>query len=378
MGEKKKCSKKIIFYICFSLVILLLGFFGGFLLGEKMEKSSLSFEMSIFTIVLYIFIFYFAFIIQIIIHEAGHLIFGLLSGYEFISFRVGSITIVKDQGKFKLKKFKIKGTGGQCLMMPKTNNYEEINYVLYNLGGILMNFIASIICLLILMLVDTNQYIKVMLSEFILIGVICVISNGIPMKLGGISNDGYNTMSISRDKFIKYCFYIQLKVNGLLSKGMRVKDMPIEWFNVKEGADLNNPLVTFLKIMEANYYQDKLDFNLAKECYENILDNAPNIIKLYENEIKCELLFYEILNGNMEKVDELYTKELRNYIKITDCYISRKRLMYVYNLIVLKDKKKADKVLGEFEKLKNSYPIKGDIESEEEIMSFILDNVKVV
>ena len=130
--------------------------------------------------------------------------------------------------------------------------------------------------------------------------------------------------------------------------------------------------------MEANYYQDKLDFNLAKECYENILDNAPNIIKLYENEIKCELLFYEILNGNMEKVDELYTKELRNYIKITDCYISRKRLMYVYNLIVLKDKEKADKVLGEFEKLKNSYPIKGDIESEEEIMSFILDNVKVV
>ena len=343
-----------------------------------MEKSSLSFEMSIFTIVLYIFIFYFAFIIQIIIHEAGHLIFGLLSGYEFISFRVGSITIVKDQEKFKLKKFKIKGTGGQCLMTPKTNNYEEINYVLYNLGGILMNFIASIICLLILMLVDTNQYIKVMLSEFILIGVICVISNGIPMKLGGISNDGYNTMSISRDKFIKYCFYIQLKVNGLLSKGMRFKDMPIEWFNVKEGADLNNHLVTFLKIMEANYYQDKLDFNLAKECYENILDNAPNIIKLYENEIKCELLFYEILNGNMEKVDELYTKELRNYIKITDCYISRKRLMYVYNLIVLKDKKKADKVLGEFEKLKNSYPIKGDIESEEEIMNFILENVKVV
>ena len=378
MGEKKKCSKKIIFYICFSLVILLLGFFGGFLLGEKMEKSSLSFEMSIFTIILYIFIFYFAFIIQIIIHEAGHLIFGLLSGYEFISFRVGSITIVKDQEKFKLKKFKIKGTGGQCLMTPKTNNYEEINYVLYNLGGILMNFIASIICLLILMLVDTNQYIKVMLSEFILIGVICVISNGIPMKLGGISNDGYNTMSISRDKFIKYCFYIQLKVNGLLSKGMRFKDMPIEWFNVKEGADLNNHLVTFLKIMEANYYQDKLDFNLAKECYENILDNAPNIIKLYENEIKCELLFYEILNGNMEKVDELYTKELRNYIKITDCYISRKRLMYVYNLIVLKDKKKADKVLGEFEKLKNSYPIKGDIESEEEIMNFILENVKVV
>ena len=75
---------------------------------------------------------------------------------------------------------------------------------------------------------------------------------------------------------------------------MRVKDMPVEWFYVKDGADLSNHMVTYMKIMEANYYQDKLNFDLAKECYENILDKAPDIIKLYENEIKCELLFYEI------------------------------------------------------------------------------------
>ena len=153
--------------------------------------------------------------------------------------------------------------------------------------------------------------------------------------------------------------------------------MPVEWFYVKDGADLSNHMVTYMKIMEANYYQDKLNFDLAKEYYENILDKAPNIINLYENEIKCELLFYEILNGNIEKVKELYTKGLRNYIKLTNCYISRKRLMYVYNLLVLKDEKKADKVLEEFEKVKKSYPIKGEIESEEEIMNFILDNVRV-
>lgn len=377
MGKNKRNCKNIIFGICFILVIFLLGFFGGRLLGQEIAKSSLSSEESIFRAVLYIFIFYFGYIIQAIIHEAGHLIFGLISGYEFISFRVGSITIIKDEGKFKLKKFKIKGTGGQCLMMPKTNNYEELNYVLYNLGGILMNAIISIISLIVLMSVDTNKYIKVILFTLIFMGVLYVISNGIPMKFAEISNDGYNTITISRDKFIKYCFYTQLKVNGLLYKGMRLRDMPVEWFHVKDGADLNNPIVTCLKVMEANYYQDKLNFDLAKECYENILDKVPDIIKLYENEIKCELLFYEILNGNTEKVEELYTKELRNYIKLTNCYISRKRLMYVYNLLVLKDKKKADKVLGEFEKVKKSYPIKGEVDSEEEIMSFILDNVRV-
>lgn len=378
MGKKKRNNKGIITGICFMVITSLVGFLAGYLSGRTGGKSNLSFDQILFKIGVDLVIFIIVFIIQIIIHESGHLIFGLISRYEFISFRVGSITIVKADGKFKLKKFNIKGTGGQCLMMPKTNNYEELHYILYNLGGVLMNAIVSIVSAIILLSIDTNKYIEVILIAFIFVGIVCVIGNGIPMKISGIANDGYNILSISKDKFIKYCFYTQLKVNGLLYKGMRIKDMPIEWFYIKDGADINNPLVTSLKIMEANYYHDKLNFEMAKKCYEDILENSPKIIKLYENEIKCELLFLEILNGNLEKVEEIYTKELRNYIKITECYISRKRLMYTYNLMVLKDKNKADKLLGEFERVKKTYPVKSEIESEEEIIKLIGDKLKVV
>lgn len=367
MGKNKRDKKEIIISICFILIMLI----GGFLVGFLSAKSNNSINLSIAEIIIYVIIFSFIFILQTIIHEGGHLIFGLTSGYEFISFRVGSTTIVKEDGKFKLKKFNIKGTGGQCLMMPKTNNYKELKYILYNLGGVLMNSIVSIIAAIILLTTDTNKYINIMLIALIIIGIVCVLSNGIPMKIGGIANDGYNILSISKDDFIKYCFYTQLKVNGLLYKGMRIKDMPLEWFYVKEGADINNPIVTSLKIMEANYYHDRLEFDTAKKCYENILANAPKIIKLYENEIMCELLFLEILDGNLKKIEELYTKELRNYIEVTNCYISRKRLMYAYNLIVLKDNKKADKMLEEFERLKKTYPAKGEIESETEIIASI-------
>ena len=61
-------------------------------------------------------------------------------------------------------------------MMPKTNNYEELRYILYNLGGILMNAITSIISLIVLMSVDTNKYIKVILFTLIFVGVLCIIS----------------------------------------------------------------------------------------------------------------------------------------------------------------------------------------------------------
>lgn len=373
MGKSKKDNKNILIIAIFIITMLGVGFIFGFLSGKSGKINNLTFKETIFEAILVTSIFIIMFMLQIILHEAGHLIFGLLSGYEFISFRIGSLTIIREDKKFKFKKFKIKGTAGQCLMMPKTDNYEELKYVSYNLGGVLINLIVTIISAIILLGVD-NKFIEIILKCIITTGLVCFISNGIPMKIGGIANDGYNIVAISKDKFIKYCFYVQLKVNGLLYKGIRIKDMPIEWFYVKDEADLNSPMVTAIRMMEANYYHDKLDFKRAKNIYEDILKNTPNILKLYENEIKCELLFYEILNNNIEKVNELYTKDLKNYIKLTECYVSRNRLMYAYNLIVLKDKEQANKILVEFKKIKKTYPAKGEIASEEEVISFMSKN----
>ena len=42
---------------------------------------------------------YAAMLIQLIIHEAGHLIFGLMTGYRFSSFRVANLMWVKLDGR---------------------------------------------------------------------------------------------------------------------------------------------------------------------------------------------------------------------------------------------------------------------------------------
>ena len=68
---------------------------------------------------------------QIILHEVGHYLFGKLSGYQFVSFRVGNYTWIRENGKLTLKKFKIPGTGGQCLMMPPQKDEKGDIYTLY-------------------------------------------------------------------------------------------------------------------------------------------------------------------------------------------------------------------------------------------------------
>ena len=59
-----------------------------------------------------------AFFLQVFFHESGHLIFGLLTGYRFVSFRIGHLMFVRQDGVMNIRRMSITGTGGQCLMAP--------------------------------------------------------------------------------------------------------------------------------------------------------------------------------------------------------------------------------------------------------------------
>lgn len=308
--------------------------------------------------------------IHIIIHEGGHLLFGILSGYKFVSFRIASFTLVKEE-KFKLKRYSIPGTAGQCLMDPPEYNEDNFPYVLYNLGGGLLNLVASFFAILIIVLTNSSGEIKNGLYIFSILGIYLALTNLIPLNLGGVANDGMNILSIKKSKEARYAFYLQLKANALLMTGTRYKDMPIEWFNVPENLDIKNSINLSRKILEGNYYLDKHNFEKTKEVFEKILEDE-NILGLYKNEIACELIFCELITDiNEEKINSLYTKEIKKYIDKNKFMISKKRTQYAYELLINKDKIKADKVKLEFEKLIKTYPYKGEILSELDLISLI-------
>ena len=113
-------------------------------IGVALIFDRLQIKPSIWDVVLLFLLFIVGYFLQIIIHEAGHLIFGLLSGYHFLSFRVGSITLVHLNGTWKWKRFSIQGTGGQFLMIPPENREKVCPYRIYIVGGVISNLIVSI------------------------------------------------------------------------------------------------------------------------------------------------------------------------------------------------------------------------------------------
>ena len=110
----------------------ILGAVGGFILSTMLFSG----DFTIPEIAVVILGIALAFYVSLIIHEGGHLLFGLLSGYGFSSFRIGNFMWIKQDEGIKLRRLSIAGTGGQCLMTPPENKEGKIPVVLYNLGGV--------------------------------------------------------------------------------------------------------------------------------------------------------------------------------------------------------------------------------------------------
>jgi hypothetical protein len=313
-----------------------------------------------------LFIFFLGFLIHIVIHEAGHLVFGLMTGYSFVSFRIGSQIFIKDDKKLKRKKFNIPGTGGQCLMMPPALKDGKYPFVIYNFGGVIMNLIVSIASILVVIFVQGVIFpldaILVLTSAG---GIMVALTNGIPFKIGGVPNDAYNVLSMLKDEEARNGFYVQLKVYALQTQGTRIKDMPLEMFKLSEDSDICNPLNTSVRLMEYTYHLDNMDFDSAKLSIDSFIPQIDKLAPLFKREINCERMFIELV-GSCDRafIDDLYDKNLKRYIKAAKFMLGKKRLLMAYEGFYNEDKEKALKYYEETKKLAKNCPSKGEADME--------------
>ncbi|MCM0650297.1 hypothetical protein NBE98_18190 [Clostridium swellfunianum] len=339
-------------------------------------NSSKSLEL--FSFLGSVIIFVLGYLTHIIIHEAGHLVFGLMTGYSFVSFRIGSFTMIKESGKIKFKRFNIPGTAGQCLMMPPNFREGKYPFVIYNYGGVIMNLVVSALEILLVVLLESIAFpLNAILVLTAAGGLFAALTNGIPMKVGGVPNDAYNIFSMLRDEQAKRGFYVQLKVNGLMSLGTRIKEIPIEMFKLKENSDLSNPMNTSLRLMEYSWHLDNMDFDSAKECIDTLIPYIDDLPLLFKNETDCERMFLELVtNCNKAAIDDLYSKNLRKYIKAAKFMIGKRRLLMAYEAFYNEDKNKALEYYEGAKKLIAKYPVKGEADMELLLMEWIKGKMK--
>ena len=348
------------------------GYF-GMMFVERMHGGKVRIAEILAGLAWIILCLYAAAFLQTIVHEGGHLVCGLLSGYKFSSFRVGKVILVKKRDGIKRGRYSLMGTGGQCLLAPPDLVNGSMPYLLYNLGGSLFNLLSAAISLMICFAADGHGYLQILFMAFAVVGVFLALMNAVPMRLGGINNDGYNALHLGKDKEAVRCLWLQLKINEQFTLGVRLKDMPQEWFEPVPEVLWDNALCVATGVFAAGRNIDRQDFPAALKIGERLLEHASGLIGIQRSMLEAEMIFCRLmLDGPGEELSREYEKTgIQEFLKRSFSMPSVLRIQYAYDLIQNQDREAAQKWKRLFEKVEKNYPFDGDIASERELMAYV-------
>ena len=316
-------------------------------------------------------------ILQIILHEGGHLIGGLLSGYRFVSFRILNWTIIKEEGKLRIKHFNIAGTGGQCLLTPPEKPIHNIPVAIYNLGGVMINLLTATLSLILLITTEELPYpIELFLIFNCIIGFFLGILNGIPFSFGAISNDANNMRLLLKDEQSKQTMVHLLHINAFVQKGMRPKDIPDFYFTCNEPINYKNPLQINLYLMVIGKLMDEEQWEICYNKLEDLIKHKDEMLDLFIKETACELLFISLITGRQERAKELYTEELSRYIQqYAKIMSSKQRILCAIALYMEKDRVKAEKIYKKLALQQDRMLMQGEVKMDLALMDSMLNKI---
>ena len=338
---KNKIVNALLQLIGIMAVGAVVGYFIGKIAGDTLSRVDKP------NIILFLITGVIAFILHIIVHEAGHLVFGLLSGYKFVSFRVFDFKIIKDEnGKLSFRYEKIAGTGGQCLMRAPEYVEGKFKYKLYLLGGVIFNVLFSIVFWLIL-----PSYYTLL---FALIGFTLAFLNLIPMGF----NDGMTFYHASKDETTRFVLHLQLEYVYYQSIG---KNLLIERPEIVEK-------INSLEITNTNYLTDSLEFikldgleyffefdalyNESRKLYVE----RDNLLPVYKVELMALLVkLISLVNPEDELLEELMKDKLL-VARLKQKNPQTKNILATYEYGVNLDDEKALGLIVEARKIKNKAP----------------------
>lgn len=368
MNQKQKSVlyQVVVFFLC-----LAVGAFIGVLLARS-DKSAI--QLWPFFIELLIFIPALI-VLQVIIHEAGHMLAALASGWEFLSFRIFKFIISRKDGKFHFSVFHIPGTAGQCLMMPPEYPLSPAQLSLYNMGGVLANLGTAVIALLLLLIPAIHQSGTGVrfLGVFILTGILMAVSNGIPWVMGGIPNDGMNNWMLKRDPLSRQIFIDVMRINGLIQKGVRLKDIPSAYFHEEDQPDCANTIQVMACFYQLARALDQLDFEKANERVNEMVRHKKDMVYLYQQELTCEEIFLRLIRrAPGQEIARLLTGDMQKYIRLNQQYRpSALRLAYALARLYEQDEAKAEQLYQQFARLCSRYHLLGEIEGEKALIEYV-------
>lgn len=352
------------------LIYMLVGARCGRLLGIFAEALPCPFALLLVLMILGLLA---ALVLQTAIHEAGHLVFGLLTGYRFRSYRLFGLMWIRQGEIIRFRRLSLTGTGGQCLMSPPAWR-EDYPYILYNLGGVLMNLLSAGVFRLLSLAAPPLP--GLFLQFGAIVGLAFALINGLPLRIGPIDNDGRNLLSIRSSLASRRAFWLQMEVNERIASGTRLRDIPEAYFSVSGDDAPDNSIIAAIPVNRASRLMDEHRFAEAAALQDRLL-RAEDLAGIYRGLLTCDRIYCELIGPqHAETLPALLTKEQQKFMKSMAGYPSVLRTRIALALLHEPDPAEAERGKAAFKKAALRYPYPTDIESERELIALAEEKAK--
>lgn len=198
-----------------------------------------------------------------------------------------------------------------------------------------------------------------------LAGVVAALLNGIPMRIGGVPNDGCTVRMMGCSADMRRMMWVQLKVNALYSRGEMLRDMPDEWFALPDDADMSNHLYATIAGLDASRRMERGDFARAYDRLETMRAAGDRLIGLFRMEAACEQMTAGVLtHRSRAEIERVFPEAAERYARLYSRYmISRALTLYIWERFVRRDAEKAAEAARRVRDMAERYPVRGEAQA---------------
>lgn len=304
-------------------------------------------------------------LLHVILHETGHLLFGLCVGYRPYSFGVGPF--VFRRGKID---FKLKNHSGSCVMVPRSaDKFYKKNFV-YLLGGTVFSLIlavASALAMFLPMGLKDTSYL--FLASGFPVHAYLFVKNILPYSSLTAESDGAKMLGILRKTPAMRINLKLFSVQCLLMSGVRPRDIDPELlFDIPVVAD-NSPERILMEDYRYLYHLDRGDGEKAIKSSDFIEQFLPEVDRFYYQALLADVYFTAVrFKKDFDRAKEMYDEELFDYVR-AERNIVNLRIRMSYELYIENKPKFALATGRDAADLGKDFIMKGVVPLEEELIA---------
>jgi len=273
--------------IVFVLFFAALGFLGAYFSLEYIG------EIRFIDIVSTILIVGVSFPFHIILHEMGHVLGGLVSGYQFIMFRLFSTVWIKTSDGLSKRKEHISGVLGQALMVPpETGQNEQPPFLLYHSSGLIMNLVTAILFVFLGRMIPSDP-LAYFLYVSAIVAIFIMITNALPLQ----GTDGYNIIQQMKKPQAHEEITTILYLYRDMVKGVSLTALQ-KYVDLEAIDPFKDPNGTTMYTVRADYLLEQKKFAEAHQIYKLLWDDIHDLFPAHQPTLTMSYLFTLLLTDS--------------------------------------------------------------------------------